>query len=103
MKSIYILPPVEKFIFTLEKQTIAKVLHTIDLLEIFEYKLGIPHSKHIQNDVYELRIRGKQEVRLFYTVKNSISIVHGFIKKTQKIPKKEIHIAILRIQTLVDV
>jgi len=32
---------IEKFIKSLEKQTIAKVLHTIDLLEEFGHQLGM--------------------------------------------------------------
>ncbi|HLD18332.1 MAG TPA: hypothetical protein VJB99_04710 [Patescibacteria group bacterium] len=38
---------VEEFIRGLEKPTIAKVLRTIDLLETFGHKLGMPHSKAI--------------------------------------------------------
>lgn len=57
----------EKFILSLEKITIAKVLRTIDLLEQFGFKLGPPHTKKIAHNLFELRIRGRQEVRIFYT------------------------------------
>jgi len=85
----------EKFIKTLEKSTIAKTLRTVDLLEKFGPRLGLPHSKKISRQLYELRIRGVQEVRIFYTFRQSRAfLLHGFIKKSQKIPKKEIHIAL---------
>ncbi|MFA5792579.1 MAG: type II toxin-antitoxin system RelE/ParE family toxin [Candidatus Gracilibacteria bacterium] len=56
---------VEKFILKLEKPTIAKVLRTVDLLEKFGNDLGMPHSKKIRHNLFELRVRGGQEVRIF--------------------------------------
>lgn len=93
---------VEKFIISLEKSTIAKVLRTIDLLEIFNYKLGLPHSKKVGNNIFELRIRGQQEARIFYTFKKEkIILFYGFAKKTQKIPKHEFDQIIKMAQNLV--
>ena len=58
---------VEEFIQSLEKQTIAKVIHVIDLLEKFGNELGMPHSKKIFEKFFELRISGKQNIRIIYT------------------------------------
>ena len=86
---------VEKFIATLEKQTIAKVLRTVDLLERFGHRLGPPHSKKVTSDLFELRIRGRQEVRIFYTFqKGGIILLHAFVKKTPKMPLRELRRAI---------
>lgn len=91
----------EKFIKSLEKPTVAKVLRTIDLLENFGRNLGLPHSKKVSERLYELRIRGAQEVRIFYTFRKSqIFLLRGFIKKSQRIPQKEIRIAIERARRL---
>jgi phage-related protein len=88
---------VEEFITSLEKQTIAKVLRVIDLLERFQEKLNMPHGKKIADDIFELRIRGRQEIRIFYVFhKDVIVLLHGFVKKSNKIPAKEIEIAISR-------
>jgi len=85
----------EKFIYSLEKPTIGKVIHAIDLLEKFGYKLSSPHSKKISPKIFELRIRGQQEVRIFYTFsKLETILLHGFIKKSQKTPSREIKAAI---------
>ena len=94
---------IEKFIASLEKSTIAKVLRTIDLLEAFGYLLGSPHTKKLTENLFELRIRGKQEVRIFYTFyKNKIVLLHGFIKKSPKIPQKELQLAFKKLKSLTD-
>ena len=91
----------EKFIESLENSTIAKILHTIDLLEMFGHKLGLPHSKRISKNIFELRIYGAQKVRVFYTLhKFQAILLHGFVKKTQKIPRKEIKIAEKKIKAI---
>ncbi len=82
---------VEKFIQNLPKISIAKTLRTIDLLEKFGHRLGMPHSKKISSKLLELRVRGEQEIRLFYCFNHgSIYLIHGFIKKSQKTPQKEL-------------
>jgi len=82
---------VEKFIQNLDSHTIAKTFRTIDLLEKFRNQLGMPHSKKVTSNLFELRIRGKQEIRIFYCFYNNcICLIYGFIKKSQKTPKKEL-------------
>lgn len=93
--------PVEEFIKSLPPQTIAKITRTIDLLEAYGSFLNMPHSKKITHNLYELRIRGKQEIRIFYTFqKKDIYLLHVFQKKSQKTPPKELKIAIARIRLL---
>lgn len=91
----------ERFIQSLEKPTIAKVLRTIDLLEMFGQRLGMPHTKKVSERLFELRIRGRQEVRIFYTFhKKSVILLCGFVKKSDKTPRKEIRIAVNKLQAL---
>ena len=91
----------EEFIESLQKSTIAKVLRTIDLLEEFGPKLGMPHTKKISDHLFELRIRGIQEIRIFYTFRKSqIYLLHGFIKKSKRTPKKEIRVALQKLKKL---
>lgn len=92
---------VEKFIMALQKSTIAKVLRNIDLLERFGYQLGSPHTKKIRDDLFEIHIRGRQEVRIFYIFsKRKIILLHGFVKKTQKIPQRELKAALRKFKDL---
>lgn len=91
----------EKFIQSLDEPTIAKVLRTIDLLEMFGNQLGLPHSKKVHAKLFELRIRGRQEVRIFYTFhKNEAVLLHGFVKKSKRIPKKELRVSLQKLETL---
>lgn len=84
----------ERFIRSLEKKTIAKILRVIDLLEEFGNELKEPHSKKVQGNIFELRIRGRQEVRILYIFSGKTAILlHGFVKKSSKTPKKEINVA----------
>lgn len=92
---------VEKFIRLLDKSTISKFSRNADLLEKHGPLLGMPHSKRLTKDLYELRIKGRQEVRIIYAfVSNKIYLLHGFLKKTQKTPIKEIKIAEHRFASL---
>lgn len=58
-----------------------------------------PDAKKIDRNLYELRIRGQDAVRIFYTkTVTGYFLLHAFKKKTQKIPKKELKIAIDRMK-----
>lgn len=93
--------PVEKFIYTQSSQTIAKITRTINLLESHGSMLGMPHSRKLSGQVYELRIRGKQEIRILYTFKGGVAyLVHAFKKQTQQIPARELSIAANRLTSI---
>lgn len=97
----HITEEVEEFIDSLDESAIPKVLRTIDLLEYFGYKLGMPHSKKIKADIYELRVRGEREIRFFYTFGgHRIILFHAFVKKTREIPLKEMNKAIKKREQL---
>lgn len=92
---------IDEFIKSLEELTIAKVLRTIELLEEYGPRLGMPHSKKVETNLFELRIRGQQEIRIFYTFhKSSAILLHGYTKKSQKTPKNELKTAQKRLQAL---
>ncbi len=87
-----------RFINTLQKPTQYKALRQLDLLEKYGHSLGLPHAKRLNQQLFELRIRGQQEVRLIYNFKhNKCFILHGFIKKTNKTPAREIATALKRL------
>ncbi len=92
---------ITEFIAGLDKPTIAKTLRTLDLLEKFGNKLNMPHSKKIDAELFELRIRGKNEIRIIYCFcKNKIILLHGFIKKSQKTPERHVLLAKKRLYAI---
>ncbi|KKS80330.1 MAG: hypothetical protein UV55_C0042G0005 [Candidatus Gottesmanbacteria bacterium GW2011_GWC1_43_10] len=104
MKTFFINPKLQEYIFSFEKPTISKFTRLTDLLETFGQKLGMPYSKQIETNLYELRIRGKQEVRVFYCFyQNTIVFVHASVKKSQKIPQQDMKTALSRIKLLTGV
>jgi phage-related protein len=92
---------IEDFICSLEKATIAKILHSFDLLGEFGNYLGMPHSKKLCRGLFELRVRGKQEIRFIYTFgKKFIIVLTGFIKKSQHIPKHWLDLSEKRLKSI---
>lgn len=91
--------PVEEFIKKQNQKVQAKILQLLTLLEIHGPQLGMPHTKKLRSDIYELRIKGKNELRILYFFhKQKIYLVHAFKKKSNKTPRNEITIATNRIQ-----
>jgi phage-related protein len=92
---------VSNFIESLEDPTIAKVLRTIDLLEKFGHALSLPHSKPLGKGLFELRIRGEQDVRIFYAFHEAGAVLlHAFIKKSSHTPQKELAAAKQKMKAL---
>jgi len=84
---------IEKFIDTLQDATKAKILYGYELLMQYGSRVGMPHSKNLGGGLYELRIRGREEIRIFYTIKNNVIVLSAFKKKTKKTPNREIEMA----------
>ena len=91
--------PVKDFIDSLEVKQKIKVFHIFKL--ITEYGIySIPqHIKKLSGTpLWEIRILGKDNIRILYIIlrRETVLLLHGFIKKTQKTNSKEINIAIKR-------
>lgn len=85
---------IESFIVKQEQGTKAKITRMILALGQFGPNLGMPYSRKIDKDLWELRVSGKEAVRVFYTARgNEIILLHIFKKKTEKTPPKEIKLA----------
>ena len=94
--------PVVDFIRKQDKATHAKVARSIQLLADSGPFLKPPYVKKMNSALYELRISGKVTVRIFYTMSNNrYYLLHAFIKKSQKTPRKEFNIAVDRVKEIV--
>ena len=93
--------PVYEFIEKLPEKTQSKLINTFDLLQEYGIKVREPHAKKvIGTPLWELRILGEDNIRIFYIamVELTFFLLHGFKKKKQKTPKKEILIALNRLK-----
>ncbi len=92
---------VEEFFDSLEVKARLKINHAIELLETFGLEGGYPHVKKLTgSDLWEYRILGSDSIRILYvSITGKIFLIlHGFKKKKQKTPTKEIKIAQVRLQ-----
>jgi len=67
--------------------------------------LGEPHTKAFGDGLFELRLKGADGIaRVFYgtLVSRRIVILHSFIKKSQKTPRRELEIAERRLKEVKD-
>jgi len=98
-KIAYYNADVEKLIMQLPKTLVVRYIRITQLMTEFGSNLGMPHTKSIGDSLFEIRLKGQEGIaRVFYctVVNKSIVMLHSFIKKTDKIPSKELEIAIKR-------
>jgi len=93
--------PVRNFIQSLSITAQGKVARTLDLLANYNIRVREPHAKKVHGTpIWELRILGGDSIRIFYVtiISKSFLLLHGFEKRTQKTPQKEIEIALSRLR-----
>ncbi len=81
------------------KKILAKVFHIFDMIEEISPNLGKPYTDSLGDGLFEVRAKGEEGIgrSLFCYVKGkNIVVLHSFIKKTQKTPKKDLDIALAR-------
>jgi len=77
------------------------VINTVRLLRQYGVRLGGSHTKKLTGtEVWELRILGSDSIRIFYIAieQQTFLFLHGFKKKTQKTPAKELRVATERLR-----
>lgn len=97
--NIQITKYVQDFILSQDIYSQAEIRQSLNLLSEFGLSLGIPHVKPLEKKIYELRIKTKDKgYRLLYFayIDKTFVLTHGFIKKTQKTPRRDLDLAIKR-------
>ena len=67
--------------------------------------LGMPYTRALGEELFEIRARGKEGIaRVFYctVMRGKIMILHGFVKKTDKTPRRELAAARRRLREVQD-
>lgn len=82
-------------------KVLGSYLRIIDTIEQFGPDLGMPFIRAMSHGLFEVRVKGQEGIgRAFFCYikgKNIIGL-HGFIKKTNNTPKKELTLAKLRMK-----
>jgi phage-related protein len=97
--------PVLDFILSLDAKQQAKTYREIELLEKFGSELHFPHVRKIEGEknkeLWEIRIEFASNIfRIIYFMftENHCVLLHGFQKKTNKTPAKELETALNRMK-----
>ncbi len=88
--------PVEEFLTSLALQHRAKLLALIQMLEQEGPNLSFPYSSQVRGKLRELRTQqGKDKLRVLYfgDARRVFVLLHGFVKRSAKLPEEEIHVA----------
>ena len=94
--------PVKEFMEEQNQDVYTRILRSIKLLREGGPFLRLPDAKKIDKNLYELRIRGKESIRIFYTkTTEGYFLIHAFKKKTQKIPRKDLKLAVDRMRMFI--
>ena len=81
-----------------DKKRIGEDMKTVQ----FGWPLGMPLVKHLDGDIWEVRIALSKRIVsvLFVLDTNSMVLIHGFIKKQQKTLKADLDLAKDRVKKL---
>ncbi len=101
----YFSESVQQEILALPAGFLGRYLRYSDRLEKFGPDLGMPHTRAIGRGLFELRLKAAEGIaRVFYCtmVGKKIVMLHQFIKKTDKIPPRELAIARRRMKEVIN-
>jgi len=79
----------------------ARMLRLLDLMEEHGANLGAPHTTPMGDGLFEVRAKAKEGIgrALFCYMKGEhVYILHAFVKKSQKTPKKDLDLAKIRMK-----
>ena len=81
-----------------DRKTIGEDVKTVQ----FGWPIGMPVVRKIDRDLWEVRSRLENRIaRVLFTVEDDVMVLlHGFIKKTQKTPQKDLEVAKRRLAQL---
>jgi phage-related protein len=95
----------EKEILELSAGFVARFLRYAERMEIYGPDLGMPHTRAMGDGLFELRLKAAEGIaRVLYctVVARRIVMLHQFIKKSEKTPRKELEIARRRMKEVKD-
>jgi len=85
---------------SIDRKLLGEEIRTVQL----GWPIGMPVVRKLDADLWEIRVRMKDGIaRVLFTIEAKEAILlHGFIKKSQKVPADELHTAQVRLKQLRD-
>ena len=87
---------VEAEINALPAGFVARLVRYAERMEMYGPNLGMPHTRPMGDGLFELRLKAAEGIaRVFFctVVGRQIVVLHQFVKKSEKTPKRELIIA----------
>jgi len=94
--------PVREWLLGLSKEDRIEIGSDIANIE-YNWPIGPPQCKSLEKGVFEIRSRisdGRTARVLFFAEQGHLFLLHGFIKKTRKTPRRELDLAIKRMEEM---
>ena len=91
--------PVKDFILNQSDSAIGTILHVFDLLYRFDLSLGKPYVEKVEGKIWSLRIKHSSDYyRILYFAFSGkkFILLHAVKKKSDKLSKRDIEMAIQR-------
>ena len=96
----------QEAVLALPAGLLARYLHLTDRMILYGPDLGMPHTRAMGSGLFEMRLKSQEGIgRVFYCtlVKRRIVVLHQFVKKTDKTPRRELAVARKRMKEWEDV
>jgi|SRR3989344_2395891 len=91
--------PFSNFLDQLSNNQQTKILRIFSNIKVYGLSSILPHVKKLSGTPFwEIRILGKDNIRVVYIcpLKETVLVLHGFIKKSQKTPAREMETVLQR-------
>lgn len=88
--------PVEEFLDGLDLKTRARFRWSMEQLRVRNFQAREPLVRHLEGDLWELREESQSNIYrmiYFFFTGRRIVFLHGFQKKSQKMPRRELDLA----------
>src|SRR5689334_19285626 len=97
--------PIEEFLDHLDLKTRTRFRWSMEQLRMRNVQAREPLVRHLEGELWELREESQTNIYrmiYFFFTGRRIIFLHGFQKKSQKTPRKELEIARRRYQDFLD-
>lgn len=104
-KVVFFSDRVEAEINSLPAGFVARFVRYAERMEIYGPNLGMPHTRPVGDGLFELRLKAAEGIaRVFFctVVGRQVVVLHQYVKKSEKTPKRELKIAQDRMKEIKD-